>query len=406
MPETAPDRHGSGPDPSRRARRGFTLVEVLVAATLGALLLVGVASAAMGLSQTVAQLESDSVNSVDNVMARITREVRYAWWVTSPHRNLLVIADENNRMTEYYRVGNSLIVRLPGGTEGSVLTGLDAVNFSAETTNRLRDAAARQASARVYSVPAPPTATEAIELKPGTQLAMAFKTRTDGGESSVHGRRENVLQVTPTKLDIKIAHGGFSGTLSASIYPARAPGDARPRPGAPALTTVSVPILALPAGTLRAVAIESGSEEGGEPLVFDTSRVISGTHLAPTTTVPLAITGLAAPLDPGVAYTIVLSVEGTGTLSVLAANADPGGARNDFMMRTAPTDRFLPMGYAVPFTLTGNYRLTGTTQSTVVRQVHITLDPSDGAPHVSSAGVYGQVLAEDPWLGVVPHETP
>jgi hypothetical protein len=380
-------------------------VEVLVAATLGALLLVGVASTAVGLSQSVAQLETDSVNNVDNVMARIAREVRYAWWVTVPHRNLLILADDQNRLTEYYRDGNSLIVRLPGGTEGAVLTGLDSIDFQAETTTRLREAATRQASARVHSVPAPPTTAKAIELTPGAQLAMGFKTRTDGGESSVHSMRESVLQVTPTKLEVKIGHGGFDGTLSASIYPARAPGDARPRPGAPALTTVSVPILALPVTPTRAVALEP-EPSSSDPTVFDTSRVISEVHDAPSTTVPLAITGLSAPLEPGVSYTIVLSVSGVGSLSLLAANPDPGGARNDFMMRTASTDPFRPMAYAVPFTLTGEYRVTGTSQTPVVRQVRITLDPSNGAPHVSSAGVYGQVMAEDPWLGVVPHETP
>jgi hypothetical protein len=377
----------------------------MVAATLGALLLVGVASTALGLSQSVAQLENETVNSVDNVMARIAREVRYAWWVTVPHRNLLIVADDQNRMTEYYRVGNSLIVRLPGGTEGSVLTGLDEIDFTPESTYRLREAATRQASAMVSSVAAPPTAAKAIELKPGSQLAMGFKTRTDGGESTVHGLRESVLQVTPTKLDVKIGHAGFAGTLSASIYPARSPGDARPRPGAPPLTTVSVPILALPATQTLAVATEP-AERGSDPTVFDTSQVLSTTHRAPSSTVPLSITGLSAPLEPGVSYTIVLSVNGVGSLSLLAANPDPDGARNDFMMRTASTDPFRPMAYAVPFTLTGEYRVTGTTKSTVVRQVRITLDPSNGDPHVSSAGVYGQVMAEDPWLGVVPHETP
>lgn len=404
MPQTESTSHRNASHVACHSRRGFTLVEVLVAATLGALLLVAVASTAVGLSHSVAQLESENISSIDNVLSRIARQVRYAWWVEVPEPTVLAIADEKNRVTEYFVVGNSLLVHLPDGTQGAVLTGLEGVRFTAEKTPRLREAPSRVRAATIDSVASPPTQAQAIELKPGSELAMAFRASSDGGESSVSGRRENATEFSPTRMEVKIAQGGFSGTLTASIYPARAPRDARPRPGAPALVSVSVPILALPVAPTKedgAVAMSSPTPPG----TFDTSRVLSEDFDAPLTTVPLSISGLSAPLQSGVAYTIVLSVSGVGSLSLLAANSDPNGSRSDFMMRTSPTDTFQPMTYAVPFVLSGERTVTGTSETMVVRQVSISLDPDDGDAHVSSAGVYGQIMAEDPWLGVIRFET-
>ena len=184
---------------------------------------------------------------------------------------------------------------------------------------------------------------------------------------------------------------------------ARAPGDARPRPGAAAITTVSVPIGVLPLGVLQASA---GSTELRDLSTFDMTKVISETYRAPTAIRTLAITGLSAPLQAGVAYTIVLGVNGVGSLSLVAAHPAIAGSRNDFAMRDNALLPFLPIQYVVPFTLGGERSLSATSESAVVRQVRISIDTSSGDTHVSSAGVYSQVMAEDPWLGVVPDETP
>ncbi|MHC4845911.1 MAG: hypothetical protein ACYTCU_07095, partial [Planctomycetota bacterium] len=373
---------------------------------------------------------------IDKAMARITRDVRYAWWIDVPASNRLRIADSNGRITEYYAVGNSLLVRMPDGSEGAVVTGLDAVRFKAEVIDRLRDAGSSSTSGVLYQASVPPTAADAIEIRPGTAFALAFTASSDGGPGAVAGVDETVISARPERLDLKLAQGGFVGSLEVSVYPARAPGDARPRPGAAALGSMSVPLSALPAGTLLAgaglgpegsssmgdlsdgtfslagggssgggAAAGGGAEDGSADDTSVTSPTyVSTTYSTPVVTVPLNLAGIVPSLQPGVAYSLVLEVTGAGAISLLAANQSLAGPQAGFIYSPTGAAPWTALPFVAPFSLHGERGLTATSQSSVARQVRITLDPSDGAAHTASAGVYSQVLAEDPWLGVVPGE--
>jgi hypothetical protein len=59
----------------------------------------------------------------------------------------------------------------------------------------------------------------------------------------------------------------------------------------------------------------------------------------------------------------------------------------------------------VPFSIHGDSTTTATLAQDVVRSVEISLDPSDGPLRTSTVVVHSQVMAEDPWLGVIPGET-
>jgi hypothetical protein len=408
-------------------------VEVLVAATLGAMLLIAVASTSVSLSLSVSELESGTTDSVDKALARITRDVRYAWWIDVPASNRLRIADGQGRTTEYYSVGNSLLVRLSDGSEGAVVTGLDAVRFEPEVVDRLRDVGGTTSSGMLYQASVPPTASDAIEITPGSAFGLSFTTSSLGGPGAVTGVDEAVVSARPDRLDLKLAKGGFVGSLEVSVYPARAPGDARPRPGATALGTLTVPLSALPSGSLLGGAglggggssssggMSSGSfsmgggmkfggalgaddeeEDGGGSVT--SPAYVSKTYSTPAVTVPLNLGGIVPALQPGVAYTMVLKVTGVGSISLLAANKSLTGPQDGFMYSPTGGAPWTAMPFVAPFSVHGERLLTATTQSSVARQLRITLDPTRGDAHVASAGVYSQVLAEDPWMGVVPGE--
>ena len=85
---------------TRRGLRGFTLPELMLAAALGATLLTAVAAAVGSMTETVAYLEADTTDAYDKALARITRDVRYAWWVDTPSPTQLRVADNANRVTE------------------------------------------------------------------------------------------------------------------------------------------------------------------------------------------------------------------------------------------------------------------------------------------------------------------
>ena len=379
----------------RRARRprselGFTLPELLIAAILGATLLAAVGSAVGSMTDTVAYLESDSTNAYDKALARITRDVRYAWWVDAPSSTQLRVADNANRVTEYFAVGNSLLVRLPSGDEGSVVTGLDTVSFATDALQRLREASARSVSGTIYSMPAPPTVDGGLKMRPGYQLALGFTVASDAGPGSVSGLDESVLSFSPTRFDLRLARVTAAGVMRVDFYPARAPGDARPKPGAALLGTFDIAVAGLPAS----VTLVPG------PLGDITAAI----YAAPAVTVPLAVPSFASQLTPGTAYTVVVTVR-AGTMSIVAGHVSATGPRTDMQFRTSSGLAWGALNGVVPFTLSGDKRLTATSAYSVASAVHATLDPTVGSAHTSSAPNYCQTLASDPWLGVVPGET-
>ncbi|MHC5209539.1 MAG: PilW family protein [Planctomycetota bacterium] len=377
----------------RRADRklhGFSLVELMIAMMLGAVLLTSVASVSGSMSQSIAQLQSESTDSYDKAMARIARDVRYAWWVDVPSRSQLRIADSDNRVTEYYRVGNSLLVRLPTGEEGSVVTGLDGVNFTADRTQRLREAAIRPVSGRIHGVPATVDPAAGLKMLPGNSIAVAFIARSDAGAGSVAGVNENVTAYTPDRIDLQLAKTTSTGSVRIDIYPARAPGDSRPLPGAAPLSGFDVDFSVVPTAT--AIAPPTN------PLDPNTAN-----YYAPTTKLPLAVPAFLPRLEPGVAYSAVITVN-AGSMAVLAghlaASPNPG-----VQWRQAPGQPWFSMAGVVPFAVFGGTKQTSTSAADVVRSVEINMDPSDTVARSSTVVVHSQVMAADPWLGVIPGET-
>ncbi|HTE05619.1 MAG TPA: prepilin-type N-terminal cleavage/methylation domain-containing protein, partial [Planctomycetota bacterium] len=130
-------RHAHG------APRGFTLVEVMVAATLGALLLTATASMAGMFGSQLKELDGTQDASLEETLTSLSDEVRYAWWAQVPDSASLTLSDPQGRATRYqFRAGNLLVVR-PDGQQGFLLQGLQGGSFSAETVTRYREGSTR-----------------------------------------------------------------------------------------------------------------------------------------------------------------------------------------------------------------------------------------------------------------------
>jgi prepilin-type N-terminal cleavage/methylation domain-containing protein len=361
----------------RRGRAGFTLMELLLAAALGAVLVTATATMTGSFGQTVAQLETDSVDSYEVALARVTRDVRYAWWVDVPSRDRLLVADTGNAVTEYFRVGNSLLVRRPDGQEGAVITGLSAMNFEAEEQQRLREGGATTISRRLDGLSPPASLSSAIELNSGNSLAIAFEVPSNAGPLTVDGVDDRVLTYLPNRLDLRLGRTNALGFLHVEIHTARGPGDARQRVGSTPLASFNITTTALPLGTVL---------------------------LAPAT-MSIAIPALATRLRPGTAYTMVLS-PASGAKILVGRWLSLSGAVKSVVFRASSSVAFLDQLFVVPFGIYGDVSVTTTTATDVVSQVRVSLSASDGTVHLGSACVTSQVLADDPWLGVIPYESP
>ena len=369
------------------ARAGFTLTEMLIAATLGALLLTAAASTAGTFSSAVAQLQTEAVDSYETVVARMDRDVRYAWMVDVPSRDRLQIVGPDNLVTTYYLLGNSLLVTRPDGSTGSILTGLSDVTFEKDTMQRLRSGRDTWATNIVMGRVAAPTGVVPVAnvLGSTTVTALSFMAPSNAGARMVSGVIDRYTEWRPLTLQLPLARTG-TGTVTFTLYPAFGPGRAEPRPGAAAIGTWSVNLSGIPAGVVLAAP----------PLV---PRPI---YALPATTVNIAIPEFAVMLETGVAYTITMQVSaGAQLITTNYASA----ARTDEMYRTG-AGAWTAMGSTIPFEVRANAGCTTTLAFDVTTQVRTTLESQTGESYVGSACVYSQVLAEDPWLGVVAGELP
>jgi hypothetical protein len=171
------------------------------------------------------------------------------------------------------------------------------------------------------------------------------------------------------------------GTVNFAIYPSSGPGRGDPRAGASALASWSLDLAALPVGSF--------SMRGG--------------HI--TYTPPATLTAAAVPplvLEPGVAYSLVVDFVGAGNLNLSLFGST---SRKDEVSRSGGGS-WSALAGAIPFIVHGDATCTTTTATTVTTQVRTTFQSGTGDSYVGSACVFSQVLAPDPWLGVVPGEVP
>lgn len=419
---------------STRQTRGFSLIEVALAASLGTTLLVLTMQTTGDYLESVTELEQADVGDLDRALERIARDVRRAWWVQSPALGVLEVADGRGDIVRYEQDGTSLKVIHPNGDVGTLATGLADVVFSTETMERLREGGPKTLDGVILEE-ADSTYVESLSLGQGSTLRLAFTLGERHGQGPAPGVVEKLLYAVPETLSLNVGHGYWSnytsphGALELTLTEAAGPNDARPRPGAEVLGSTTILSSSLPRASVdgaRVPAFQGGQgrpqvwvcHEGEErivglddlmdhvshgDLVGGCSRPVTDLFAPPASRTTLDFFLSGAELRPGVAYSLSLSPTGQGAISVLAARHV---ASSPAVLRSENADTpGSPWNQEVPFTLRGQRVVTTTRTLDVVSSVIVTIVPADGAATRSVvAPVFSQVLAEDPWRGVVPGE--
>lgn len=397
--------HPTTASPPRRA--GFTLIELLLAVTLGSVLLVAMAAGAGVFGAQVHELGQGEDSELRAALCTLADAVRYAWWAEVPSERRLVLADPDGAETAYAFDGGQLLVTRPGGASGVLLEGLSAVRFTAESVTRYRDQDPIDRAAVLWSSPTPGGSPAPLLVDAGARVALGFllDSAAPAGSGTVPGVEEQLVQAQPGALGLALAAVSpvsVGGTLRVSLHRSRGPHDARPEGAALASTTLGLGLLPVVSGdvidtkTRRKVKAGKGAAWGW----WKKFGTYSLSLTAPTTSIALDLSGLAAAVPPGQACTLVLEPSGSGV--VLASWTLASAAKSGVALDGGAG--YASQALAVPRSLSGQATLTRTASASVVRRVLVTLVDEAGHEVHGSATLLGQDVADDAWLGVVPGE--
>jgi hypothetical protein len=419
---------------STRPVSGFSLVEVMLAASLGTILLLATMQTTGVFVESVTVLEEADVDDLDRALERIARDVRYAWWVQSPSASELVVANSQGGTLRYELDGTTLKVTHPSGDVGVLAEGVEDLVFTTETMPRYREGENQTLNGVIYEVSGTGMATS-MYLGDATSMKIAFTLSESVGARDIEGVDEKLLWAVPETLGLYVGYAYHLlyptpfGSLTAKLGEAAGPGDARDKRGgvstssktfaSSSLPKAWVDDLKLPIFLDRDIWSSAVCHEGVttviplEDLLDHMSHGdIAGTcgvrstdlFVTPTAKTTLDFSYSAVKLKPGVAYTLTLAPSGTGTISVLRSQGKTASWDTVRTARSGGTTE--QWGQSFPFTLRGQRVVTSTTKTDVISGVTAKLVPQGGGAGRSiTASVFTQVLALDPWAGVVPGET-
>ena len=392
------------------ARAGFTLAELLLAATLGALLLLATATASGTFGRQMSELQEDQGASLEGTLEQVADAVRYAWWVDVPSTRRLVVTDPDGHETSWQFSDGKLLVTRPNGLSGLVLEDLQSASFSAESTKRYREDAPTVRNGTLWSASAPLGGTPtALLLEDGDALALGFCPAAAApiNASPVAGVTEQLVQANLGTVAIAMAGvPPIAGNVTIDLYRARAPDD--PRPVGASLGQSTLAVSALPTATTQIIDLHNGHivkhVPGGNAWGWwKNYSQYQFTIFSPTSSVSLDLASLNAVVKPGRAYTVVVRMSGTGGVAVETYPVATAGGSG--VARSVAGGAFSEQPLAVPRSLSGLLTMTKTTATDVVRRVAIAFTGTGGQELSGTATVIGQSMADDPWLGVVPGET-
>ncbi len=430
-----------------RGLRGFSLVEMLVALSIGALIVVSLTHAMQVFSANVEAVRAEPDTDLEEAVTLVTDEVRRAWYVEQPSANQIDIFDPYGNRTSYFKDGSQLKVRRPSGQVGVMLEDVQDVDFSVDTITRLRDDTPVDSYGTVWATTVPPGDPEPLVVPPGDCIAIGFMAPLDAPAEMdvVANVEEELLEATLGQLQLKVAQlidgtPTVGGDLAVMLFEARAPGEGQPF-GDP-LATMSIPLDTLPPAVWSAIDLEptlppSGKKgkkkvavchiPPGNPgnahtiyissnavnphlahgdILGDCAEVLPEMHLeAPTLAVPIDLGSLGVKIQPGRAYSVVLAVQGDRSIVV---NTIPNAAaeRSGVAYQLSHAGVFESKAISLPCTIQGTRSYTQTRSVPVITRVTLDADLVDGRTIAGSAIVTGQTAVRNPWLGAVPGEMP
>jgi len=368
-----------------RGMRGFSLPEILATGVIGALLLTALAYATTEFAVGVGHMEKKAGidDGEDMVLRLLTRDIREAWWAEVPDTHTIELADPEGNITRYYLEDGSLKVLKPNGDMGDLLSDLTTFDVEALTVDRYREGEPSTYTGDWYTRAMPAGLSFALEVPEHGKLSLGFQAPVKDSELPGGGvpTPEELILIHAQQISLKLAwiQDDSDDDLLVQLFESSGPGSGLPQ--GDAIGSISIDGSALP----DAVAV-------------------GGSWAEPTATVTLNISGIAPYIEEGVGYAVVLNPEGSSRI-VLSAKAEmPSVDRDDIMLKDNWGEDYVSLPLAVPFTLSGQYMLTGTIVTPVVSTISMTLIPESGQIQTRSATLLGQSVSDDPWAGVVPGE--
>jgi prepilin-type N-terminal cleavage/methylation domain-containing protein len=436
-----------------RKKCGFTLVELLLALALGAVLVVAVARTAHDFAVQVEQVREDVDRSLDEALDLVTESVRNAWFADVVSETRLELLDVYGNRTAFFLDGSDLRIRRPSGATGTLVGGVDDLSFTAETVRRYREDTTYSGTGTWWTAPTT-TAPEVTLVKKGDAIGIAFSAQAAAPLSvpTVDDVEEHLLQAELGEVAVVMTYipelepPVFEGdpgkiiksndTIDVELWESRGLRDARTY-GAKPLATMSIKASDIPQGSWTwekvdldvppegksfVCHIPAGSDTKAQTLVVGSpalpSHVEHGDYagpciggedyalyvIPPTLPTVLDISGLGW-VEPGKGYTLVFHFQGKGSLAFgmtpLVSSATSGVAT--FVKNKVG---LLPQPVGIPFSISGNQLFTQTDASDVVSRVVVSIEMDDEREVTASAGVQSQLSADNPWLGVVAGELP
>lgn len=416
------------PRPHDLRRHGFSFVELFVALSLGAVVLLTMADAAFLLGSQVEAVRAQPDRSAEETLAEMEAAVRQAWWVDADATSLRV-ADPYGGVTEYALDDGVLEVTRPNGEQAELVTDLTGFGVTTQTTRRLREAPTLDSAGTWWSAPAPGAA-DRLELHDGDAVALGFTVPPDAPTSvnTVAGVEEQLLRagidtltLTASYVDMSPKvfchlhaspphnpnHAAHSGTLTFELYEAHVPGD--PGPHGPLLASTVVGAQQLPLGTVTwwdTIAQQVENPPNGVAWGWwNQNAHVIPIFDAPTLPVTISLAAMGAVVEPGRAYTLVMRVDGMAEITLATAQRSSAVQSEVALMRDGETT-FTQQALEVSRDLSGVRTFTQTAEQQVVTSVTLSLQQARAADVTGSASVAGQAIATDEWNGVVPGELP
>ncbi len=392
-----------------RSSLGLTMVELLIAASMGAVIMVGAAHTTGMFGQNLTELLDEQDTELEEAMSLIAHDVRYAWQVSTPNPHTLNVVDATGLRTQYTKSDTKLEVVRPDGSTGTLLEDVRGVTFTTETIERLREDAPLQRTHSFWTA-SEPSSPAAVEVFPaGRELALGFSVDSSSifQASAVPEAPEQLIEADLGTFRLPIAvvlDGG--GDVEITLYRSWTPGDARPE--GPALASTSFPMRNLP------TTPSSFWDPVGLQTVTATGRVWDWwvanpqyelVTTTPTADVPVDLAALAATIQPGRSYTLVIRVVGNGNIA-LRTHSLASADGSEVALKADVSSPWVAQAATVPRVLTGRAMQTDTTVRDAVSRVFISITPAEGDLLTTSASIAGQMFVRDPWLGNVPGEIP
>ncbi len=169
-------KKATAPAGHRAAAAGFTLIELIISTTIGAMLLVAVAEVAQLFGKEVEVVRDEGDWRLQEAVVRITDEAKRGWIVQEPSADVLALTDVfgNSTTYEHDATKKELKVTRSSGVEGVVLTDIESFNVETRTSMRLREATSLDSYGTWFEQTAISTPIETVTLEEGLSLAMGF----------------------------------------------------------------------------------------------------------------------------------------------------------------------------------------------------------------------------------------